>query len=146
MCSAAGDGPGHLGQFGLGFALGGKAGVELLPALKTVFERALAAGAALEATVFRPVALAAGRAALQGLETQVHGELPGGAFLYVTAHPCRRSSNLPSPGRKCREQFITAPEAVESKSTSDPWVGPQQTRAAPRTLPGETSAGGSGGP
>jgi hypothetical protein len=58
--------------------------VEFLPTGKVVFERALAFGTALEAAVFGPVAFATGRATLKGLETEVDGELPSGAFLDVT--------------------------------------------------------------
>ena len=45
-------------------------------------------GAARQAAVTGPVSLAAGRAALQRLHTEVDGDLPGGAFSYVTAHGC----------------------------------------------------------
>jgi hypothetical protein len=44
----------------------------------------LAFGTALEPAVFGPVAFATGRTALEGLHTEIDGELPGGAFLYVT--------------------------------------------------------------
>jgi hypothetical protein len=59
--------------------------VKLLPAGKVVFQGALALRAAFEAAVFLPVAFAAGRTPLQGLEAEIDGELPGGAFLYVAA-------------------------------------------------------------
>jgi hypothetical protein len=60
--------------------------MELLATLEIIFEGTRALGAALEPTVLGPVAFAASGAALQGLQTQVDGELPGGAFLYVTTH------------------------------------------------------------
>jgi hypothetical protein len=59
--------------------------VKLLPAGKVVFQGTLAFWAVLEAAVLCPVAFAAGRTPLKGLEAEINGELPGGAFLYVTA-------------------------------------------------------------
>jgi hypothetical protein len=123
---AAGESPGHLGELQLGFAFGGKSGVELLPTLKTVFQGALTLGAALETTFLHPVTFATGRAALQRLQTEVHGELPGGALLYVTPHDfhCLQTPSSWARGVHPQGQPITALSGVESKYASE--VSPER--------------------
>jgi hypothetical protein len=108
---AARNGTRHLGKFHRGFALGGEPRVKFLPTLKAVFQWTLAFGAAFKPTVLGPVAFATGGAALQRLQTEVDGELPGGSLLQVAAH------NSPSPFPRDRPvvHVITAPKARKSK-------------------------------
>ena len=86
---AGGQRPHHLGQFQFRFLLGRETGVELLAALEAVFQGPVAVGTTAQAFALQPVALAAGRAALQGLRTQVDHELPGAPFGDVPAHSLR---------------------------------------------------------